>query len=324
MILFMSKQKIRGLDMFSGAGGSSAGATAAGVEMVGAIDMCPVATQTYGANFNNAVVKNGRIEEIDLRRFHDEIGDIDIILSSPECTNHSCAKGGAPRDEASKATALQVIRYAREFEPRWVVLENVINMRPWSRYVELKNTLSEIGYHLAEQVLDASNFRVPQARRRLFLVGDRKGMPKEVKQKTPTRKRTVKAILDRPGKWRTSPLRAEKRAEDTLARAERAIAQLGEGLPFLIVYYGSDGSGGWQPLDRPLRTVTTLDRFALVTPTDDGYQMRMLQVPELKRAMGFDGGYKLPYGSRRDRIRLLGNGVCPPVMEAVVSHLVGG
>ena len=49
--------------------------------------------------------------------------------------------------------------------------------------------------------------------------------------------------------------------------------------------------------------------------------LRMLQVPELKRAMGFDNGYTLPYGSRRDRIKLLGNGVCPPVMEAAIRAL---
>lgn len=52
--------------------------------------------------------------------------------------------------------------------------------------------------------------------------------------------------------------------------------------------------------------------------------MRMLQVPELQRAMGFDESFKLPLGSRRDRIRLLGNGVCPPVMQAVITALVAG
>ena len=50
----------------------------------------------------------------------------------------------------------------------------------------------------------------------------------------------------------------------------------------------------------------------------------MLQVPELKRAMGFDKDFVLPVGTRRDRIRLLGNGVCPPVMTAVVSSLIAG
>lgn len=92
-------------------------------------------------------------------------------------------------------------------------------------------------------------------------------------------------------------------------------------MPFLIVYYGSDGSGGWQPLDRPIRTLTTLDRFGLVNWEGGEPMLRMLQVPELRRAMGFRGAYRMPFGSRRDRIRLLGNGVCPPVMEATVRSL---
>jgi DNA (cytosine-5)-methyltransferase 1 len=56
----------------------------------------------------------------------------------------------------------------------------------------------------------------------------------------------------------------EGRATETLARAKRAMDELGEGVPFLIVYYSTDGGGGWQTLDRPLRTLTTLDRFGLV------------------------------------------------------------
>ena len=49
--------------------------------------------------------------------------------------------------------------------------------------------------------------------------------------------------------------------------------------------------------------------------------LRMLQVPELKRAMGFEPAFELSHGSRRDQVRLLGNGVCPPVMEALVRSL---
>jgi DNA (cytosine-5)-methyltransferase 1 len=118
-----------------------------------------------------------------------------------------------------------------------------------------------------------------------------------------------------------TPLFRKGRAPDTLARAKRAIGELGEGESFLIVYYGTDGCGGWQSLDRPLRTVTTVDRFALVLPTADGYRMRMLQVPELIRAMGLDEAFEMPAGTRRDKIRLLGNGVCPPVMQSVVASL---
>lgn len=84
---------------------------------------------------------------------------------------------------------------------------------------------------------------------------------------------------------------------------------------------GTDGAGGWQSLDVPLRTITTLDRFGLVEPAAGGHTLRMLQVTELARAMGFGHEHRFPYGTRRARIRLLGNGVCPPVMEAAVSTM---
>ena len=216
---------------------------------------------------------------------------------------------------------MQVVRFARALRPRWIVLENVIHMRPWSRYTELINVLRDLDYHVRELILDSSEFGVPQKRKRLFILADRERLPPEVVGPDNAPCLTVKDILDPPGTWKTTPLRRNGRAPDTLARAERAIAELGEEASFLIVYYGTDGCGGWQSLDRPLRTVTTVDRFALVTPGPEGRQMRMLQVPELRKAMGFNDNYKLPSGTRRDKVRLLGNAVCPPVMEAVVSTL---
>lgn len=72
------------------------------------------------------------------------------------------------------------------------------------------------------------------------------------------------------------------RGKNTIARAERAMAKLGEDEPFLLVYPGSDAPGGGQRLNAPLRTVTTLDRFASVRRNRHGHEMRMLQVPELK------------------------------------------
>lgn len=312
---------VRGLDIFCGAGGSSAGASAAGVEIAAGIDMCPIATRTYQANFQSAKVITSRLEELDLARLRRQLGEIDILLASPECTNHTCAKGSAPRSETSRATALHVIDYARTFLPRWLVLENVVHMRPWSRYGELKAELESLGYNLGEQILDAADYGVAQARRRLFIVGDRRRAPILVRNKRPGRRRSARSILDAKETWHTTRLFDDRRAADTLTRARRGFRALGKGSSFLIVYYGTDGSGGWQSLDRPLRTITTVDRFALVEPGDHGYSMRMLQVPELKRAMGFDEEFKLPVGSRRNRIRLLGNGVCPPVMETVVRAL---
>lgn len=313
---------MRGCDIFSGAGGSSAGARAAGIDVVAGIDMCGTATATFRANFPDAHVVTSRLEDVRIDEFKEQIGPVDVLLASPECRNHTCAKGAAPRDESSRATAMEVVRYARALEPRWLVLENVVYMRPWSRYGELKSRLGELGYRLNELTLDASDFGVAQRRRRLFLVGDRERTPVLALPKRRGRRRSVRSVLDPTGTWKTSPLFTARRAKATVERAKRGFEALGGKASFLLVYYSADGCGGWQSLDRPLRTITTVDRFALVEHDGATWRMRMLQVPELKRAMGFGDDFLLPVGTRRDRIRLLGNGVCPPVMETVLRSLV--
>jgi len=311
---------IRTLDLFAGVGGSSAGARKAGAKIVAAVDVWPLATETYSENFPGAHVVTGKLDQVPIREFHDRIGNVDLLLASPECTNHTVAKGSAKRIEASRETALHVIRFAREFVPRWIVIENVTQMRQWRRYNTFGRQLKDLGYNIREQVLNAKDFGVPQDRRRLFILCDRQTLPPKIR---PTQGKlvTVKQVLDGNGSWKLSPLFSDTRAENTIARYLTGLEQMGENKSFLLVYYGTDAAGGWQSLDRPLRTVTTVDRFALVKPSGDLPKMRMLQVPELRRAMGFDEQYRLNGGTRRDRIKLLGNAVCPPVMEAVVRAL---
>jgi len=315
--------RLRTLDLFCGGGGSSWGARKAGAEIVCGVDAWGLATETYKSNFPGAQVINATLDEDSNKSTLGEIGEIDLILASPECTNHTCAKGSRPRDENSKRTARYIINFARELEPRWIILENVVHMRSWHGYDPLISDLEDLGYRVRPEVLDAVEFGVPQTRRRLFLLCDREAVPSPVVRPATETDGMRKAgdVIDLGGMWKSGPLYADRRAPDTLARAERAMEALGKGTPFLIVYYGSDGSGGWQPLDRPLRTLTTLDRFGLVTWQGETPMLRMLQVPELKRAMGFDDGYQLVHGSRRDRIKVLGNGVCPPVMQAIVQSL---
>jgi DNA (cytosine-5)-methyltransferase 1 len=295
--------RIRTLDLFCGGGGSSWGAQAAGAEIVCGVDAWDLAVRAYASNFPHAKAVHLRMTPESGPSDIGEIGEIDLLLSSPECTHHTCARGSRPQDEDSKQTAFYVTNFARDLSPRprWVVIENVVHMRGWHGYEPLLTELRRLGYRTTVYVLDASRFGVPQARRRVFVVGDLTTQP--------------------PAEVRGN----RGRAPATLERANRGIAALGEGTPFLVVYYGSDGAGGWQPLNRPLRTITTLDRFGLVTWRGTTPMLRMLQVDELMAAMGFRDGYNLEgLGQRRDRIRLLGNGVCPPVMAAIVESLTRG
>jgi DNA (cytosine-5)-methyltransferase 1 len=153
----------------------------------------------------------------------------------------------------------------------------------------------------------------------MFLVCDRGGtqVTKEqlVAEKTP--KKNAATIIQKLKSYSVRPLRTERRAAATLARADRAIAALGDGKPFLIVYYGSDYAGGWQRLSAPLRTVTTVDRFGLVTWRKKIPHIRMLQPDELSKAMSGDAHHSLPFGNRREKVKLCGNGVCAEVMTSI-------
>jgi len=318
--------RVRAFDLFCGGGGSSRGAAMAGAEPVGALDMWDVATDTYKLNFPNAKVYSMKASSLSPYRLMDEIGNIDLLLASPECTNHSVARGNKPECEQSKETAFEVIRFAKVLRPRWVIVENVLRMKRWDRFQEWHEKLKNIGYKTACGIIDAQFHRTAQSRRRLFIVGDLKTEPSLPKPGYRTSK-TVLSILgrgeakDKP--WPFTRVNNENLAEATVERAARAIGSLGNQTPFIMVYYGTDGAGGFQTIDRPLRTVTTIDRFAYVRPNGYGHEMRMLQPPELAAAMGFPRSHRWSSSSsRRERIKLIGNAVCPRVLKDIVDVLV--
>ena len=316
---------VRAIDLFCGGGGSSWGAKNAGVEMVGAVDAWDIAAQTYDDNFPTAKgnVVCARLTDDSGPELFKNLRVVDLIIASPECTHHSNARGSRPRDEESRRSGWFVMGLIEEMRPRWVVLENVTEMSGWPGFGDLIARLGKLGYNVRVQKLDSSDFGVPQARRRLFIVCDRAREPDEV---VPGRVplRTASSILDPKGTWQANDVYIDRRAASTIERVENGIRSLGRRKDFLVVYYGSDKAGGWQSLDRPLRTLTTLDRFGVIQWRGDTPTIRMLQPPELKRAMGLPECFKLQRGNRRDKVKILGNGVCAPVMRKVVETLLRG
>jgi DNA (cytosine-5)-methyltransferase 1 len=150
-------QPLRALDLFCGVGGSSYGASMAGIKVVGAVDMWSLAHDTYLDNFPNTRFYPQKAEDISPKKIEKEVGPIQLILASPECTSHTCARGNREQSEANNLTAFEVNRFARVLRPRWIVVENVIQMRLWKRYQEWLAELEQLGYRSREQLLNAGN-----------------------------------------------------------------------------------------------------------------------------------------------------------------------
>ena len=311
------------VDLFCGGGLGARGAVrGGGVPLLG-LDAWDLATKTYEANFPSADVITDFIENVDAaalgRRYRP-----DVLLTSPECTSHSIARGAKPGLESSRETAIGIVPWVESMRPRWVIVENVNRMKKWDRHNELVETIEGLGYTVSDLFLNAADFGAAQARKRMFLVCDKQGSKVSREQLLAfgnDRLLTANDIIDWETPHPSSPLRKPGRAKATLERADRAIAALGRNVPFIIVYYGSDYAGGWQTLDVPLRTVTTVDRFGLVTWRKREPYLRMLQQTELLKAMGGGDEHVLPHGNRREKVKLCGNGVCSDVMAAIFKWI---
>lgn len=311
------------VDLFCGAGFGARGAVRGGGTPLLGLDAWELATQTYQANFPGAAVITDRIENVSAKKLG-RIFKPDVLLTSPECTSHSIARGARPGSEQSKETAIGIVPWVEAMKPRWVIVENVNRMKQWDRHDELVRTIQGLGYSVSDLFLNSAEFGAGQARKRMFLVCDRLGTTvtrEELLAFGNYEQRSARDIINWDADYPATRLYKAGRAQATLDRAERAIKALGRGVPFIIVYYGSDYAGGWQSLDVPLRTVTTIDRFGLVTWKGDIPYLRMLQPDELLKAMGGGSEHTLPHGNRREKVKLCGNGVCSDVMTAIFKWI---
>jgi len=310
------------VDLFCGGGFGGRGAVAGGGIPLLGVDAWELATNTYKANFPESDVICSAIEELDPYELAKQYSP-DVLLTSPECTSHSIARGAKAGSEKSRETAIGILPWLEAMQPRWLIVENVNRMKKWNRHNELVETIENAGYLVNDLYLNSADFGTPQARKRMFLVCDREQTTITAQDLIKSHQRSLKSasyIINKENIYKSNPLYKEGRAVATLERAERAIKKLGKNIPFLIVYYGSDYAGGWQTLEAPLRTVTTIDRFGLVTWSKGIPYLRMLQPSELIKAMGATS-HKLPFGSRREKVKLCGNGVCSPVLAVIFKYL---
>lgn len=298
---------MRAIDLFAGAGGFSTGATMAGAQVVWAANHWPAAVQVHANNHPDTVHVCQDLQQADWT----QVPAHDLLMASPACQGHSRARGKErAHHDAQRSTAWAVVSAAECHRPEAVLVENVPEFARWTLYPAWCAAMHALGYALAPMVLDAADHGVAQHRRRLFIVGTRSKHP--IVLDLPRRAHVGSGSLIDFSSGRWSPIDKAGRSPSTLARIAEGRRVCGH--RFLTAYYGNERGG--RGLDRPVGTITTRDRWAVI----DGDRMRMLNVDECRRAMGFPDTYQLP-ARAKDAMHMLGNAVVPPVARDVIAAL---
>jgi DNA (cytosine-5)-methyltransferase 1 len=187
----MKKSYVTVTDQFCGAGGSSLGAVAAGAEVRLALNHWRLAIETHNHNFPDTLHDCTDISACDPRRYP----STDILITSPECTNHSIAKGKKragqkqlsfdwfdgkqqldPAAERSRATMWDVPRFAEYHHYNLIIVENVVDARLWVMWDAWLHAMDSLGYnHKAVYLNSMHAWPTPQSRDRMYVVFWKKG-----------------------------------------------------------------------------------------------------------------------------------------------------
>lgn len=297
------------IDLFAGAGGFSTGAQMAGCNVVWAANHWQAAVDIHSLNHPGAQHACQDLQQADWT----QVPAHDLLMASPACQGHSRARGkDRAHHDAQRSTAWAVVSAAECHKPEMVVVENVPEFAKWPLYPAWCSAMGALGYALSPMILDAADHGVAQHRRRLFVVGTRSKHP--VQLDLPRRAHVGSAqIIDfAAGRW--SPINKAGRSLATLDRIKNGRASFGS--RFVAPYFGSGSGLTGRSLSRPVGTITTRDRWAVI----DGERMRMLSVDECRKAMGFPASYQLP-ARAKDAMHMLGNAVVPVVACDVINAL---
>ena len=172
------------LDLFCGCGGISYGFEMAGFDIIGGIDFNKDATDTFKKNFPNAIVQCADISTISDTSIKELFSGVDVIIGGPPCQGFSTANRHQKEiDDPRNKLFFQYIRFVTILKPKVILIENVRgiltrdNGYAKERITEL---LKEQNYELNMQVLDASDYGVPQKRKRAIMIGIRQDFLDEI------------------------------------------------------------------------------------------------------------------------------------------------
>ncbi len=174
----MAKNSYNVIDLFCGCGGLSLGFKNAGYNILLGIDIWQDALDTYTKNLG-ADTLCGDLSEVTFDEVDLKIGGqhVDVIIGGPPCQGFSVAGKRIVEDKRNQLYK-SFVAMVEHYKPRAFMMENVPNILSLGNGVirdQILKDFSEIGYNVVFKVLTASDYGVPQNRRRTIFVGLREG-----------------------------------------------------------------------------------------------------------------------------------------------------
>ncbi len=229
------------LELFAGAGGLAVGMELSGLKCEALNEIDKFACATLRKNRPNWKVLEGDVKNFEFTQYKDKI---DVVTGGFPCQAFSYAGKRLGFEDARGTLFYEFARVVKEVNPPICIGENVkglLNHENGKTLQGMISILDEIGYNVVPvEVLKAINFKVPQKRERLILVGIRKditikyeypkpykkiyhlkdalkkgelfdcNVPKSNGVKYPASKKTVLDLVPPKGYWRDLPIDIQK------------------------------------------------------------------------------------------------------------------
>jgi len=177
------------IELFSGAGGLSIGLEKAGFSIVLANEIENDFAKSFELNHPNTKMICNDIHNIDfyseLKKLH--VTHIDLVSGGPPCQGFSTV-GSKNEQDPRNSLFYEYLRAVNEINPSYIIFENVAGfttMYDGSAYKTLIHELEILGYKTNSSVLEASDFGLPQIRKRTIIIGWKKDLT-PVELPTPT------------------------------------------------------------------------------------------------------------------------------------------
>lgn len=172
------------VDLFAGAGGLSLGFEQAGFDIMASVEIDPIHCSAHKYNFPMCKTICRSVVDVTGEYVREVSGigekEIDVVIGGAPCQGFSLI-GKRALDDGRNKLVYHYVRLVLELKPKYFIFENVKGLTVGKHkqfLVEIMDAFKDGGYDVVSdyKVLNAADYGVPQDRRRLFLMGGRKGI----------------------------------------------------------------------------------------------------------------------------------------------------